>query len=204
MNICEAIRLARQENKAFRQAIWAAGQYAYHGMDNLIRFSSSDREIAPCAALFLSDDWELFDGAPYHGKLAEAGGRLMKTLGQLRSEFEAAKKAAADKEAEEYRLRNEQELANVVAKLDTHVAEALFDFERKVTDALRHRESELSLRVWNTWSPAGDHLAEAVIAELAKSGYVAQRSKTCRDVRFSDDSREETVYNTYVIVSLNQ
>lgn len=68
MNICEAMRAAQTANKAIRQARWPSDVYAYHGMDNLIRFSDTNVEISFAVATLLADDWELSD-APYHGKL---------------------------------------------------------------------------------------------------------------------------------------
>lgn len=75
MNIAEAIRKGQLVNKAVRQASWPTDAYLYHGMDNLMIISDSsgvdnERIVIPNAALFSSDDWELFD-KPYHGRLAE-------------------------------------------------------------------------------------------------------------------------------------
>jgi hypothetical protein len=65
MNICEAITLARKENKAIRQSDWPKERYVYHGMDNLLRWGHNDIEIIPCIALFTANNFELLDSTPY-------------------------------------------------------------------------------------------------------------------------------------------
>jgi hypothetical protein len=80
MSLCEAIKEARKNNSAFRQRGWPEGIYAYHGMDNLVRFSDSDAELTFAVATLLADDWELYPAAPYHGKLASREDAPLKPL----------------------------------------------------------------------------------------------------------------------------
>lgn len=70
MNICEAIRKGREENRAIKRSSWVGSLYAYHGMDNQLLYSTNDNPVGFPIAVFLEDDWELAD-FPYHGKLDE-------------------------------------------------------------------------------------------------------------------------------------
>ncbi len=67
MNICEVLRLGIVQNRAFRDADWPKGLYAYHGMDNQICLSNG-RQFSWAVATLLNDNFELAD-APYHGPL---------------------------------------------------------------------------------------------------------------------------------------
>lgn len=66
MSLCEAINKGREQNRAIRQRSWPAGIYAYHGVDNAIRFNDTRQPISMAVATLVADDWELTD-APYHG-----------------------------------------------------------------------------------------------------------------------------------------
>lgn len=71
MNMCEALRLGRKENRAIKLSGWPDEVYVYHGMDNLLRIigdGSGDRELTLSVALLMYDDWEL-STAYYHGLL---------------------------------------------------------------------------------------------------------------------------------------
>lgn len=69
MNICDTIKLGREENRAIRQSSWPPELFVYHGMDNQLRFSDSHHPLSFAVATFLANDWELAK-APYHGSLA--------------------------------------------------------------------------------------------------------------------------------------
>ena len=71
MNICEALRLGRKENKAIKLSNWPAEVYVYHGMDNalyIIGDGSGNRELTVSVALLLCDNWEI-SAEHYHGPL---------------------------------------------------------------------------------------------------------------------------------------
>ncbi len=71
MNMCEALRLGRRENRAIKRSDWPSEVYVYHGMDNLLRIigdGSGYRELTLSAALLMYDDWEL-SAERYHGPL---------------------------------------------------------------------------------------------------------------------------------------
>lgn len=68
MNLCEIIKQARKSDKAIRQKDWPSDIFAYHGVDNLIRFSDSDKEISMAVATLLAENWELYNNATYHGE----------------------------------------------------------------------------------------------------------------------------------------
>lgn len=79
MNICEAIEIARVEDKAIRRKDWTLNLAWYHGMDNQIRWWNDD-PASPCVyktgdevrfavADFWHDNYEIHPTVPYHGDL---------------------------------------------------------------------------------------------------------------------------------------
>lgn len=71
MNICEAIKTAKEENCAIKRTSWNEDVYAYHGMDNILCIHNTyhNTPIVTNIALFLQEDWEIVKSLPYHGNL---------------------------------------------------------------------------------------------------------------------------------------
>lgn len=65
MNLCEALKKANKKGCAIRRSAWKT-EYAFHGVDNILRYGSNAQEIPISIALLMATDWELCD-APYHG-----------------------------------------------------------------------------------------------------------------------------------------
>jgi len=73
MNIHEALKKARQENKAIKEDRWE-GTCLYHGMDNILRwykgegnpYGDNGRECPLSIALLLSERWEVTEMSTYN------------------------------------------------------------------------------------------------------------------------------------------
>jgi hypothetical protein len=74
MNLCEAIRKGRKNDRAIRRPSWQDGLAWYHGTDNVIRWYNEDPSRAEsmvefAVADFLHDNYELHSTIKYHGHL---------------------------------------------------------------------------------------------------------------------------------------
>lgn len=67
MNLCEALKAGREQNRAITKPSWI-DVYIYHGTDNLLRWSNNDDPIYFAVADLLDDNYVLAE-APYHGPL---------------------------------------------------------------------------------------------------------------------------------------
>lgn len=70
MNLCEALKEARNRNLAITHGDWREGSFAFHGMDNELVGGSKTGEkwtfICSISGL-LSERYELSELATYHG-----------------------------------------------------------------------------------------------------------------------------------------
>lgn len=71
MTLSQVLEAGAAQNFAIRGRAWPPSMYVYHGMDNRLCYGTNDLEVDMSIATISKTEWELYRGAPYHGKLAE-------------------------------------------------------------------------------------------------------------------------------------